>query len=155
MKCDSRFLTERALALEWVYDEVYQSKITLIEGVRFSKLSPIELLNNACLLYGSSKKGRIDAAKSSLALFKKSPFMIQDEIGVLPTMSSAKRECSWIFNHRFEVEDSGKGRALVTFLNGATVIVNCSKQTLLKQELKLHTLISKNMFIRREKELYT
>lgn len=138
---DSLLLDYRTLALKPVFGE-YLSEIITLHGTYYSKLSPIELLNNACLRHHSSKAGRKEAAKKLLNFFKKPPFIISDDLGVFPTTSSKNRDCIYIFNHFFESESVSKEETKIKFSNGTVIIVPVSLYTVKQQKSRLHTLLS-------------
>ena len=150
-KCKSNFIDERALALKPVLSGENRSKIITTHGTYFSRSSPKILLDRACLNHLSTKEGRIRAAKILLSYTKKPPFIISpNEYGVFPTESSKKPECIWIFNHRFSVKEFAKGETIITFMNGTAIIVQVSKYTIIKQEQRLHTLLSTGQTMQRE-----
>src|SRR4051794_27210378 len=102
MKDDSLLLDHRGLALKPYFSNGYLSEIITTHGTYYSKLSPIELLNRACLRHHSSKNGRKEAAKKLLNFHHNTPFLISEEIAVFPTRSSKHPECMWIFSRFFE-----------------------------------------------------
>lgn len=141
-KCDSYFIDESVLAIEPVFIGDYHSKITTTHGEVYSKLTPYRLLDKACMRYLSTMSGRKQAASKLLNFQNKTPIMIEPyAIAAFPTLSSSRLECVWIFNHRFTVLELGKGRSEIIFNEGTSITVNVSKHTLLKQQLRLHTLI--------------
>jgi competence protein ComK len=141
-RCDSYLINHCVLAIEPVFIGEFQSKITTTYGEEFSKLTPYQLLDKACMRYLSTMTGRKQAASKLLNFQNKTPILIEPyAIAAFPTMSSSRLECVWIFNHRFTVRELGKGRSEITFYAGTSIIVNVSKHTLLKQQLRLHTLI--------------
>lgn len=151
LNCKGKLIDERALAIKPVLSGENRSKIITTHGTYFSLLSPKDLLNEACLNYLSTKEGRVKAAKLLLSYTMKPPFIISpNEYGVFPTESSKKPECVWIFNHRFTVKEVKRGESVITFLNGASVNVDVSKYTILKQEQRLHMLLGLGQTIKRE-----
>lgn len=155
LNCESYLIDARALAVESVFIGSYKSKITTTHGIYFSKLTPQKLLNKACLHYFATKKGRIQAATILLNYDKKPPFLIApNEIAVFPTASSKNPDCVWIFNQLFTVTEVAKKQSIVTFMDGTTIHVKASKHTILKQNQRLHTLLSTSRLMEREKQLY-
>lgn len=152
--CDSKWIDHKVLAIEPVFVGCYRSKIHTMNGTRYSKLDPRTLLDNACIRYASSKAGRKQATKKLLKYKNKTPFIIAPySIGVFPTMASSNPECVWIFHHRFKIEELHHGRSRLTFINGTSIIVKTSRHILLKQQERLHTLISITSMLYRETEL--
>lgn len=149
---EALLIVKRGLALESVFEGKYRTRITLIDGVHYSEMSPTDLLNEVCMLYGSTKKGRIDTAKRLLGFWKKTPFaIIPHEVGAVPLVSSKRDDCVWLLNQPFKVVEIAKGRSLITLRNGVKIEVPCSKHTVVKQEKKLYTLLSK---LKRIRDLY-
>ncbi|WP_432357013.1 competence protein ComK [Sporosarcina sp. UB5] len=142
MRDDSLLLDFRTLALKPVFSGEYLSKIITTHGTYYSKTSPIELLKEACLRHYSSMEGRKEAAKKLLNYYKKPPFLISDDVGVFPTISSEKPECIFIFSHFFEAEKVGKKQTKITFNNKTYITVPVSHYTVMRQKSKLHTLLS-------------
>lgn len=155
LNCDSYLIDERTLAVKSIFAGDYRSEIITTHGTYFSRLPPRNLLNKACLNHFSTKKGRIEAATILLNYSQKPPFIIApNEFGVFPTESSKNPDCVWIFNHRFIVNEVEKGESVLTFMNGTSIKVKVSKNIILKQNHRLHTLLSICCTMRREKELY-
>lgn len=155
MSCDSYLLDERALAIKPIFTGDYQSEIFTTHGIYYSKLTPSNLLNKACINYCSTKKGRIGAATILLNYSQKPPFIISpNKIGVFPTESPKNQTCVWIFNNRLTVNEVAKGESVITFMNGTFIKVKVSKNVILKQHNRLHTLLSICFSMHRERELY-
>ncbi|MBO0602532.1 competence protein ComK [Sporosarcina sp. E16_3] len=139
--CDSYWI-DHALVVEHFYDGIHQSRIYTTEGIKLSTLTPIELLDKACMRYASTLEGRRVSASKTLNYSNKTPIVIAPyNLGAFPTSSYKKDDCVWIFNHPFQVEQLSGGRSLVKFDQGTTITVNVSKHTLLKQQQRLHTLL--------------
>lgn len=150
---DSYLIDTRALALESHFIGEYKSKISTTHGIYYSKLTPAQLLDKACLRYFSTMQGRIQAASILLKFVQKPPFIITpNELGVCPTASHENADCVWLFNHRFTIVEVAKGQSEVTFLEGTTVHVKASKYTILQQYQRLHTLLSVSSQMGRERE---
>lgn len=140
---DSKMINRRALALESVFTNGYKSKITTTHGIHYSKMSALELLNNACMRYASTLEGRMKAIKAIMNYCHKTPVLINpDEFGAFPTLSYKNVECIWIFNHHFYVNELGEGISQIVFDNGMHMTVKASKNVLLKQQQRLHTAIN-------------
>ena len=155
LECDSYLIDTRTLALESIFTGDYKSKISTTHGIYYSKLTPAQLLNKACLRYFSTMKGRIQAASMLLNFVQKPPFLIApNEMGVCPTASPENADCVWLFNHRFTIVEVAKGQSVVTFMEGTTVQVKASMHTILKQYQRLHTLLSISSQMGRERQIY-
>jgi len=155
LNCDSYLIDERTLAVKKILTGDYQSKIITTHGIYFSKLSPTNLLDKACLNYLSTKKGRKRATTNWLNYSQKPPFIIEpNKTGVFQTESSKNPDCVWIFNQRLTVDEVAKKESVITFMNGTTIKVKVSKNTILKQKQRLDSLLSIGFLMDRERELY-
>ncbi|TQR10153.1 competence protein ComK [Psychrobacillus soli] len=140
---DSKLINRRVLALESVFTNGNKSKITTTNGIHYSKMSVLELLNNACMRYASTLEGRMKAIKLIMNYYHKTPILINPkEFGAFPTVSYKDTECVWIFNHHFYVNELGNGKSQIVFDNGIHMTVKVSKNVLLKQQQRLHTAIN-------------
>jgi competence protein ComK len=139
---DSLLLDYRALALKHAFSTEYLSEIITTHGTYYSKVSPVDLLEEACLRHHSTKNGRKEAARKLLKFHQKPPFLISDDVAVFPTMGSKHPECMWIFSHFFEAESLTKEKTKITFHNGTDIIVPISLHTVKQQKMRTHTLLS-------------
>ena len=140
--CDSNLINKHTLMLESVFTGEFKSKIITTHGIFFSKMSVQQLMGNACIQFASTIEGRMEATKKLMNYLVKTPVLIDpNEFGAFPTKSYKSVECTWIFNHQFEIEPTGKGKSQVTFRNGMTFPVNVSKIVLLKQRQRLNDTI--------------
>ncbi|MGG0670240.1 competence protein ComK [Sporosarcina koreensis] len=142
MKDESLLLDYRALALKSVTTGKYLSEIITTHGIYYSKTSPVELLNKACLRHHSSKEGRQEAARKLLNFHQKPPFLISEDIAVFPTKSSIHPDCIWIFSHFFKTEAIEKEKTKITFHNETVIEVPISLYTVKQQKFRMHTLLS-------------
>ena len=143
MEKDSKLINRRVLAVEPYFTNGNKSKITTTHGIHYSKVSVLELLNNACIRYASTIEGRMKATKEVMDYNQKTPILINpNEFGAFPTLSYKDIECVWIFNHHFYVNELGNGKSQIVFDNGIHLTVKASKNVLLKQQQRLHTAIS-------------
>lgn len=138
--CDSYLLDDGALALKSYFKDGNQSKIYRLDGIYYSKMCPITLLEKVCLRHGSTKRGRIDAVKKMLAYKQRTPLiLIPNSVGAFPTKSDTDLLCIWIFNHPIVIEALGKGKSTVTLANGEDIMVPASKHLLMNQQAKLNS----------------
>lgn len=139
-KDNSNLINKETLLLEPVFIDKVKTRIFTIHGIYYSNKSPLELLENACILYASTFEGRQKALRKLMNYSVKPPLLIEPPgLGAFPTMSYRRVECVWIFNHPFYVDELEKGKSIVHFMNGTSVTVHTSKNVLLKQHQRLHT----------------
>ncbi|MBE1556634.1 competence protein ComK [Sporosarcina limicola] len=152
---DAYWIDLRALAIKFFFTNGFKSKIYTTHGIYYSELDPRDLLNSACLIYFSTKKGRIQAATILLEYSKKTPFLISPyEFGVFPTASSKNLDCVWIFNQPFSIYEVAKGISIVTFIDGTSIKVNASKNIILKQRQRLYTLMSVSRDMVKQRDIH-
>ncbi len=152
--CDSFLLNMKTLMLQAVFTGSYRSKIITTQGEFFSTMTVRELLDLTCIRFASTLEGRIQASKKMMRYFNKSPIIINPgEMGALPTKSYKAVDCIWIFNHFFHVDEISAEESLITFRNGFSYKIPCSKYILIKQQQRLHTLLNAYSTIKRDEEL--
>lgn len=131
-------LTNETRALIPVFNE-YGEAETLVyqsDGVRRLKGSPLHLLESACLYYGSSIQGRIEAARDVLGPHRKTPVIMDWHADAVffPTIAKESPDCAWInFSQVYDAEKSGKGSRII-FHTGESVEVPVSNHTVYKQK---------------------
>lgn len=137
---DSYLLDDMALALEPCFTELGKSRITRLDGIFYSWSTPEELLEEVCLRYGSTMKGRTDAVKKKLRFMHRTPvILIPQLVGVAPTVSSKDSTCIWLFNHPYLISKISSQQSIITLLNGEELAVSISKHSLTNQMNRLHS----------------
>ncbi|TCI65846.1 competence protein ComK [Exiguobacterium sp. SH0S2] len=131
-------LTNDTRALVPVFNE-YGEAETLVyqpDGVHRLKGSPIHLLESACLYYGSSIQGRIEAARHVLGPHRKTPVVMDWHADAVffPTIAKESPDCAWInFQHVTGIKKSGNGTR-IQFLTGESIQVPVSDHTVQRQK---------------------
>ncbi|MCF3942047.1 competence protein ComK [Oceanobacillus alkalisoli] len=101
-----------------------------------SHLSPSKLIDNACMFFGSSLKGRQEGSRVISGLTHKVPISIDPASGMyfLPTYSPTSPKCSWLsHSHIGDVIQLDEGNAEVLFINGKTITLDVSYGSLTNQ----------------------
>ncbi|MCC5891936.1 MAG: competence protein ComK [Exiguobacterium sp.] len=131
-------LTNDTRALLPVFNE-YGEAETLVyqpDGVHRMKGSPMHLLETACLYYGSSIQGRIEAARYVLGPHRKTPVVMDWHADAVffPTIAKESPDCAWInFQHVTDIKRCKDGTR-IQFLTGESVEVNVSDHTVSRQK---------------------
>lgn len=131
-------LTNDTRALIPVFNE-YGEAETLVyqpDGVHRLKGAPIHLLESACLYYGSSIQGRIEAARHVLGPHRKTPVVMDWHADAIffPTIAKESPDCAWInFQHVTSIKKHGTGTH-IQFLTGESVQVKVSDHTVARQK---------------------
>ncbi|TYS78477.1 hypothetical protein FZC80_12030 [Rossellomorea aquimaris] len=135
-------VTKSTMALLPAFHEIYQTELVLESGERImSPKSVKQLLDEACLVRGSSYDGRIKSVRSQLHYDKKTPLMIcqHDSIFAFPIMSPSHYTCTWLFTHHIHQFTNENGKTTVIFKNGFELEVPCSMAILIRQREKTLT----------------
>ncbi|WP_114570497.1 competence protein ComK [Exiguobacterium flavidum] len=99
---------------------------------------PMKLIEETCLYYGSSMRGRIEAARHILGPHRKTPVLIDWEAQTIffPTGAKEKAECIWInFKQMKSVQKNGK-QVRVEFQTGQAVETDVSAYSIERQRIK-------------------
>ncbi|AQQ54468.1 competence protein ComK [Planococcus lenghuensis] len=140
-KCDSEFIDHNTLAVTALFTHGMRSRIYTRNGIRDSALTPLQLIDRACMRYASTYEGRVAAIRYSLDLHKKTPVLISpNDLGAFPTMSPKHLECAWIFNHEFMLEPAEMQTRLI-FEQNISVTLNVSMHTIKKQKSRLYEIL--------------
>ncbi|MGM0843578.1 MAG: competence protein ComK [Bacillota bacterium] len=135
-------ITKSTIALLPAFHDFYQTELVLESGERIlSPKSVKKLLDEACLVRGSSYDGRIKSVRSQLNYNRKTPLMIcqHDDIYAFPIMSPSHFTCIWLFTHHIHNFTHENGKTSVIFKNEFELEVPCSIAILMRQREKTLT----------------
>ena len=93
------------------------------------------IMDESCIYYGSSYKGRLKAAKEILNCSYKLPILVEESniIIFFPTKSSLEEDCCWInFDFIKEIKKEDKN-SIIIFKNNKKILVSSSKLSLENQ----------------------
>ncbi|KIL46704.1 hypothetical protein KP77_28310 [Jeotgalibacillus alimentarius] len=123
----------------------YQSMIMEPDRTCYSAHTPLKLINQACLDKGSSYSGRLESARHKLCIYNKIPVLVDqfEEIILFPTHSPSHIDNTWISIDHYKkiLPHSEKGKAIVQFINGERLTVNCSVSTFQRQYQRAATIL--------------
>ena len=86
------------------------------------------IMDESCRYYGSTYKGRLNAAKKILDCSYKLPILIEESQNIIffPTKSSLEEDCCWInFNYIKSLEKVAN-ETVINFINGTNIKFNIS-----------------------------
>ena len=93
------------------------------------------IMDESCMFYGSTYKGRLSAAKSILNCSYKLPILVEESSKLIffPTKSSLEDDCCWInFSYIKEIiKDNNK--CIIKFNNNKKIHINTSKLSIENQ----------------------
>ncbi len=136
-------INRNVLFIERLFEQEKQAKITTKDGVLYSRNSPIELIDKACMLFASTYEGRVRATRHNLKQYKKTTLLIsEDGLAAYPTKSPAQFDCIWIFNHFYRLEALSSTKTQIIYDQfGVSKELNVSMHTLVKQRTRLLEMI--------------
>ncbi|WP_162785335.1 competence protein ComK [Bacillus sp. P14.5] len=132
-------ITKSTIALLPAFHKTYRTELVLESGERIMSTKSVrQLLDEACLVRGSSYDGRIKSVRNQLNYNRKTPLMIcqHDHIFAFPTVSPSHYTCIWLFTHHIHTFTHEKGKTAVIFKNGLELEVPCSVAILIRQREK-------------------
>ncbi|KIL46719.1 hypothetical protein KP77_28460 [Jeotgalibacillus alimentarius] len=118
---------ENTLALLRAKGNVYRSMMMCKEGIKYSSHSPITLLNDCCMLTGSTMLGSMAATTARLGKEGDIPFIVNPfkRIIVMPTHSPLDADNLWIFpQHIQAIHFHTRTATIIEFTNRQKLVVN-------------------------------
>lgn len=94
-----------------------------------------KIMDDSCIFYGSTYKGRLNAAKNILNCAYKLPILVEESQNIIffPTKSSLEEDCCWInFSYIKAVEKKEK-KCVLDFINNKKLELNISKLSIENQ----------------------
>ncbi len=100
-----------------------------------SSKTPVQILEQRCLKYGSTMRGRMEAACMLLGIRQKPPVLISEATGEIwfGTTSMKDKSCEWYSYHHLLHIVSRNGRTEVLFMNGISVETDTDVRILRRQ----------------------
>lgn len=123
----------------------YRSRILEVPRERHSVRSPEQMIDHTCLLYGSTLKGRQEAAKDILRLNSKVPVPAIPDKGVymMPTHSLRSKDNVWFSFYHIDYFEQRDNRTYVAFHDGTGIYVNTTESRFDMQYKRTSELIAK------------
>ena len=94
-----------------------------------------EIMDESCKYYGSTYKGRLNAAKNILNCAYKLPILVEESQKIIffPTKSSLEEDCCWLnFNYIKDVKKI-ENKSIIKFKNNKEMIFDTSKLSIENQ----------------------
>ncbi|WP_342528435.1 competence protein ComK [Chryseomicrobium sp. FSL W7-1435] len=126
------------------YMQPFKSVIFTKDGVVYSKLKPVEVMEELCVRNGASYRGREEATRvlSNRQFNKKVPVLIAaPNVAAFPTCSPQQLDCIWLFNHRMSFDKQSETITRVTFPTEESILVQASLNSLEKQRGRLFSVV--------------
>lgn len=156
-------LTLAILPMGFEGDKLYSKVYQLDEEYElYTSFKPLELIKNACIIYGASYDGRKEACRYLTGITHKIPITIDptNSIYFFPTNSPNKLSCAWIaYEHVKTYTKVDSSNTLVTFHNNMSIVIPVSKYSFdnqIKRTALLQTKLMQNIreYNRKSQQLY-
>ena len=118
-----------------ISDDIGKTKIIEKENDYIINNDAYKVMDESCKYYGSSYKGRLEAAKILLNCSYKLPILVEESSVLIffPIKSSLLDDCCWInLNSIYNIEKVDN-KSQITFKNGKKMIFDISKLSLENQ----------------------
>ncbi|MGX8177968.1 competence protein ComK [Exiguobacterium artemiae] len=133
-------ITEKTLALVPKYGPYGEPQTLLIQEQSEVVLEghPIKLIEESCLYFGSSMRGRIEAARHILGPNRKTPVLIDWKAQTIffPTTAKEKAECVWINFKQMKTVQKKGDTVQVEFQTGQRISTDASAYSIERQRIK-------------------
>ena len=127
-----------------------RTKIIELENEYIIEKKAYKVMDESCIFYGSTYKGRLAAAKKILECSYKLPILVEESQNIIffPTKSSLEEDCCWInFNYVKNVIKNDK-KCTINFINDKRLDFSISKLSIENQiarSTKLSYVLQKRM----------
>ncbi|MFG6119240.1 MULTISPECIES: competence protein ComK [Thalassobacillus] len=111
-----------------------------------AKMSVQNILNNSCILYGSSFNGRRDFARAFLHTDKKLPIEVSSPSGIVmfPLRDNITGEQVWFnYHHVKDQRESAPGKMEILFSDNTTYTIDTSKASFNRQFILAARLVNR------------
>ncbi|MBM7649304.1 competence protein ComK [Bacillus ectoiniformans] len=117
----------------------YKTKIYDTKGIFYSKKTPLEILDEACMKRFFTYSCQIKVVGKQLGYSRKTPLIIcKDEmIYTFPTCAPTRQDCTWIFPKHIWQSSVKDKKVHIRFFNGEEINSNCSLAVFKKQQYRL------------------
>lgn len=118
--------------------ETGKSKVIESYGEFIINKTPMEIIENSCLYFGSTYSGRHSATKYLLGISYKSPIIVEESRNIIffPTNSPRLDNCCWISLKNIIDYKRKKENSIIYFENGKQIQINISYGSLDNQILR-------------------
>lgn len=118
--------------------ELGKSKVIETHGELIINKTPMEIIEDSCLYFGSSYDGRHTATKYLLGISYKSPIVVEESRNIIffPTNSPRQYDCCWISLRNIIDYKRRYNRSIIYFDNGKQIQLNISYGSLDNQILR-------------------
>ena len=117
-------------------------------------LSPIKIINESCLYFGSSYSGRLESTKKLFGYSKKAPIIIEESSNIIffPLESPRLSSCIWISLNNIKEYYRKNNKTKVIFSCGKEENLPISYQSFENQVLRANRLLT--FLLKKQKKNY-
>ena len=118
--------------------EIGKSRVIETYGELIINKTPMEIIEDSCLYFGSSYNGRHTATKYLLGISYKSPIIIEESKNIIffPTNSPRQGDCCWISLRNIIDYKRNHKKSIIYFDHGKKIILDISYGSLDNQILR-------------------
>lgn len=115
--------------------EYEKTEIIELEKEYIVNKKAYSIMDDSCKYYGSTYKGRLNAAKKILECSYKLPILVEESQNIIffPTKSSLEEDCCWINFNYIKAIEKEENSTIVTFVNGSRKKFDISKLSIQNQ----------------------
>ena len=116
----------------------YTSKVIELNNEYVVNKNAYEIMDESCKYYGSTYKGRLNAAKEILDCSYKIPILVEESKNLIffPTKSSLEEDCCWINFNSIKSINKNNNKSDIIFNNNKILSLDISKLSLENQLLR-------------------
>ena len=94
-----------------------------------------KIMDESCIFYGSTYKGRLKAAKNILNCSYKLPILVEESQNIIffPTKSSLEEDCCWINFSYIKTVEKKERKCIIDFINNERLELDISKLSIENQ----------------------
>jgi len=118
--------------------DIGKARVIETHGELIINKTPMEIIEESCLYFGSSYDGRHTATKYLLGISYKSPIIIEESRNIIffPTNSPRQQDCCWISLKNIIDYKRRHNNSIIYFDNGKNIQLNISYGSLDNQVLR-------------------
>lgn len=118
--------------------ETGKARVIETHGELIINKTPMEIIEDSCLYFGSTYDGRHTATKYLLGISYKSPIIVEESRNIIffPTNSPRQYDCCWISLRNIMDYKRKHNHSIIYFDNGKQILLNISYGSLDNQILR-------------------
>ncbi|BDH60718.1 hypothetical protein MTP04_08480 [Lysinibacillus sp. PLM2] len=129
---------KQIIALAPYYSGLYSSVIYTHQGTLYFEETVENLMDQFCMTFGSTLKGRIEASRKSLKYRKNPPILISEKyrIGAFQVPDIRKIDMTWIFDLQFDIKPIDSQMCELIFAGNLKLTIPLSEMAIIERRRK-------------------